>query len=292
MNLKKTISTSAIFTMLLFTIQLSADSWRDPTWKVMIDSSDVIALIEYTSKGKFKAKAKPLTVYKGQVTAQEIWISGFSNRYGPIDSVDVGDQYIVFLKLLEPNYSPGYWNKKPKEDQRQIEYKEAIKSSRAYYVPTPTSGDLKVKGDKVQYDLLQGTFLGQQSFYDLKEFEQLLEATKTKHNENFHEKTLLKVKSNVGNKHCAQYLMMLYLTSYKTYHPIYQTIADYKNKESCYALTQILRTIKGKNSFDIFMQLFDHESDIVQNEVMEYLFNLKDESLIAIYREKFNKTSE
>jgi len=97
-------------------------------------------------------------------------------------------------------------------------------------VPSPTSGDLKVKGKTVQYDLLQTTFYKEQSFYPLKEFEVLLNATKKKNNRNFHKKTLSKVKSNAANKNCAQYLMMLYLTAFKTFEPIYQTIADHKMK--------------------------------------------------------------
>lgn len=292
MNIKNAIAIFLLVILSLFSVQLSADSWKDPTWKEMIDSADVIALIVYTSKGKFKSKAKPITIYKGQMNAEEIWISGFSNRYGPIDSVDAGDKYIVFLKLQNPNSGPGYWVKKPKEDQQQIEYKEAIKSSRAYYVPTPTSGDLRVKGNKVQYNLLQPIFGKQQSFYDLKEFELFLEATKTKSNKNFHEKTLRKVKSNVANKRCAQYLMMLYLTSFKTFDPIYQTIADYKNEQSSYALTQILSAIEGKHSSDILIQLLDHESLVVQHEAIEHLLSLEDESIGATLLKKLNSAGK
>src|SRR5690606_2981464 len=91
-----------ILTIILLTLsvfQVKADSWIDPDWKEMIDSSDVIALVEYTSEGDFRAKAKPLTIYKGQLNTSEIWISGFSNRYGPIDKMSPGDKYIVFLNF-------------------------------------------------------------------------------------------------------------------------------------------------------------------------------------------------
>jgi|GEM_PF-1148855 len=40
----------------------------------MIDSSDVIAVDEYTSNGDFRAKAKLLIIYKGQLNTDEIWI--------------------------------------------------------------------------------------------------------------------------------------------------------------------------------------------------------------------------
>ena len=60
----------------------------------MLDSSEVVAMIQYTSNGSFRASAKVLAVYKGDLkTGDEIWISGFSNRYGPIDKVRYGDKY-------------------------------------------------------------------------------------------------------------------------------------------------------------------------------------------------------
>ena len=116
-----------ILTILLFTIstlQVKADSWIDPEWKEMIDSSDVVALIEYTSNGDFRAKAKLLTIYKGQLNTDEIWISGFSNRYGPIDKMSSGEQYIVFLNHYKPTERAlEYWTKQIKENTIIDRYK-------------------------------------------------------------------------------------------------------------------------------------------------------------------------
>jgi hypothetical protein len=88
-----------------FSFEVKADQWTDPSWKEMIDSSDVIALVEYTSRGDFRAQAKPIIIYKGELKARLIWISGFSNRYGPIDKMRPGDRYIVFLNFYEPTES-------------------------------------------------------------------------------------------------------------------------------------------------------------------------------------------
>ncbi|MFW5852102.1 MAG: hypothetical protein ACOCWB_07760, partial [Bacteroidota bacterium] len=180
---------SIIITFILLTLstfQVKADSWIDPDWKEMIDSSDVIALIEYTSEGDFRAKAKPLTIYKGQLNTSEIWISGFSNRYGPIDEMSPGDKYIVFLNFYEPtDRTLEYWQEQIKEDPELTDYYEALKAGNAYYVWTPTSGDLKVKGKTVQYDLLQTSYYGKQSFYPLDEFETFLKATSQTKNSKF-----------------------------------------------------------------------------------------------------------
>ena len=68
-------------TILTFAISsnLWADSWKDPTWKRMLDSSDIVALVKYISNGSERAKAKIVTSYKGHLkSGDEIWISGFS----------------------------------------------------------------------------------------------------------------------------------------------------------------------------------------------------------------------
>jgi hypothetical protein len=137
--------------------QAKADSWIDPTWKQMLDSSDVIALIQYTSNGDFRASAKLLTIYKGQLKSGDgIFISGFSNRYGPIDKMKKGDKYLVFLNFNEPTTDRlEYWNEESLKNPELKHFVEAYKNERAYYVWSPTSGDLKVKGKKVQYDLIQ-----------------------------------------------------------------------------------------------------------------------------------------
>src|SRR5947207_1158200 len=117
---------------LTFIIHTRADSWVDPTWKRMLDSSDVIALIQYTSKGDFRASAKILTIYKGQLKpGDEVWISGFSNRYGPIDKMSKGDKYLIFLNFNQPNEKRiEYWNKELKEKSELKEYVDAYKNNK------------------------------------------------------------------------------------------------------------------------------------------------------------------
>ena len=105
---------------LIFTTKAKADTWFDPSWKIMLDSSDLVAIVQYTGHGKFRASAKILTVYKGRLkTADEIWISGFSNRYGPIDKMRKGDKYLVFLNFNQPDQKGiEYWNEEQKKKSR------------------------------------------------------------------------------------------------------------------------------------------------------------------------------
>ncbi len=271
----------AIFGLVFLTIQVKADSWQDPAWIEMIYRSDVIALVEYSSGGDFRAMAKPLVIYKGELKSEEIWISGFSNRYGPIDSMSPGDRYLVFLRYNEPTErSLAYWQKQIKEDPELTTYYEAIKAGKTYHVWSPTAGDLKVKGEMVQYDLLQTTYYGLQSFYPLTEFETFLRATTQKENTEFYGQTLKKVRNNATKEITAQYLRMLYLTSYNSFVPTFITIADGQLPESCYALAQLLGRIQDEKSRDLLIQLLDHKNSIVQGEVVRQLAN-QDPQLIG-----------
>ncbi|MFC7000050.1 HEAT repeat domain-containing protein [Rufibacter roseus] len=278
------IRPTLIFIILAFTLStltVQADSWVDPNWKEMIDSSDVIALVEYTSNGDFRAKAKPITIYKGQLSSGEIWISGFSNRYGPIDKMSIGDKYIVFLNYNKPtDRSLEYWQEQIKEEPELTAYYEALKAGNAYYVWSPTSGDLKVEGGKVQYDLLQTSYYNNQEFYPLAEFEDFLKATTKKKSAKFHKEILKKVNVDATKDNSAQHLMMLHLTSFKTYHPIFQVIADEQKPEACYALAQLLGAIKGEKSRNILVQLLHNKNSIVQGEVVRQLSN-QDPSFIG-----------
>lgn len=252
--------------------EVKADQWTDPSWKEMIDSSEVIALVEYTSKGEFRAQARPIIIYKGQLKAGLIWISGFSNRYGPIDKMRPGDRYIVFLNFYEPTESTvRYWTEAVREKPALKDYFDALEAGNAYYVWSPTSGDLRVQGEKVQYDLLQTTYHDNQPFHSLDEFETFLTATTQRNRSVFHTLTLEKVKSNSSSATCAQYLMMLYLTFFKVFDPVYETIADGKNPEANYALAQLLGQVEGEKSRDILVQLINHENSIVQGEAVRQL---------------------
>ena len=282
-----------ILLLTLSTLQVKADSWTDPEWKEMIDSSDVIALVEYTSNGDFRAKAKLLTIYKGQLNTDEIWISGFSNRYGPIDKMSSGEQYIVFLNHYKPTERAlDYWTKQIKEEPEAKNYFEALKAGNAYYVWSPTSGDLKVKGKKVQYDLLQSSYYRKQKFYPLKEFEDFLNTTTLKDKTNFHNQALSKVKKNITKDKSAQYLMMLFLSSFQEYNPIYKEIANSQLPEPCYALAKLLGQIEGNESRDILVQLLNNDNSVVQGEAVRQLSNQEAEFIGPILLSHLHKVGE
>jgi hypothetical protein len=259
---------------LTFSIQTRADSWVDPSWKEMLDSSEVIALIEYNSNGDFRASAKILNIYKGQLKiGDEIWVSGFSNRYGPIDKMSKGDKYLVFLNLSEPSEKRmEYWNEELLKKSELKEYVEALKTKKAFYVWSPTSGDLKVKGKKVQYDLIQTTFYKKQKFYSLTDFEYFL----TAHNDN-EKKTklcmelLAKIKPASESEANSQNLMKLYLLKYKEYDAVFEKYSKIKNASSKFALALLMGNINNEQSKQVLLTLLKDKHSLVQGEAVRQL---------------------
>ncbi|MBL4653213.1 MAG: hypothetical protein JKY53_10180 [Flavobacteriales bacterium] len=289
----QTIKILTFLIITLFTFQAKADSWTDPSWKEMVDSSDVIALIEYSSNGEFRAKAKVIKIFKGKVGFDEIWISGFSNRFGPIDNMKIGDRYIVFLNNYDPTERTiEYWADRIKEEPELTPYFEALKSNKAFYIWSPTSGDLSVKGKKVQYDLLQTTFYGKQKYFSLKEFEQFLFAINNENNSTFQNSTLKKVENNISKNICAQYLMMLYLSSYESFQDVYYIVFESKNEESNFALAKLLGQVNNEKSRQLLVKLLDSKNSIVQGEAVRQLANEDPDFIGSILLSKLQKAGE
>jgi len=259
---------------LIFSIQAKADSWVDPSWKEMLDSSKVIALIEYTSNGDFRASAKILNIYKGQLKiGDEIWISGFSNRYGPIDKMSKGDKYLVFLNLSEPSEKRmEYWNEELLKKPELKDYVEALKTKKAFYVWSPTSGDLKVKNKKVQYDLIQTTFYKKQKFYSLTDFEYFLNALNNiEQRSKLCKELLTKIKPVSESEVSSQNLMKLYLLNYSDYEDIFDKYSRIKNPSSKYALALLMGNINNEQSKQVLLTLLKDEHSLVQGEAVRQL---------------------
>lgn len=279
MKQKRTYILLILLTILSF--QSKADSWIDPSWKDMLDNSELTALVEYTSEGDFRASAKILKVYKGSLKAgDEIWISGFSNRYGPIDKMKVGDTYLVFLNFAEPTKERiNSWTSELIEKPELKNYVDALVDSRVFYVQTATSGDLKVKGNKVQYDLVQTTNYQKQHYHSLKDFEDFLFAYEDENQKRILTKKLLnKIKpASFSDVNC-QNLMKLYLLGYSDYNKVFKRYVKVKNVGSRYALALLMGNINTKESQEILLKLLNDKNTLVQGEAVRQLsINSSDE---------------
>jgi hypothetical protein len=261
--------TLSIIPFLFFTSLSKADSWIDPEWKQMIDHSEIIAKVKFTITGDFRAKAKILSIYKGQIDRKEIWISNFSNRFGPIDTKYIGDKYIVFLlKAQITEQGRDYVNKKKNEliDEDDRDYYESLLSGNVYNVWSPTSGDLLIRDKYVQYNLFQTTYYLDQTFYPLNEFELFIKTFFNPNKNNFHRFILKKLVTLKSNEHKAQYLMMLHLSDYNNFNPIFYELSKTNDKNINYALAKLLGQIAGEQSKNILAELLKNNNRIVKGE--------------------------
>lgn len=274
MLMKRHITIILTIICLTFSIQVKADSWVDPSWKEMLDSSEVVALIQYTSNGDFRATAKIINIYKGQLKiGDEIWVSGFSNRYGPIDKMSKGDKYLVFLNLSESSEKRmEYWNEELLKNPELKDYVEALKTNKAFYVWSPTSGDLKVESKKVQYDLIQTTFYKKQKFYSLTDFEYFLNAQNNiEQRSKLCKELLAKIKPVSENDASSQNLMKLYLLNYSVYDNVFYKYSKIKNPSSKFALALLIGNIKNEQSKQVLLTLLKDKHSLVQGEAVRQL---------------------
>lgn len=281
-----------ILILIFCATSVKADTWTDPSWKQMLEKSDLIVLAKVTNGDDFKSEFKIEKVYKGKIDTSFIWVTGYSNKYGPIEKKKNGEKYILFLTQKEFGQFNSMSNYKSEpQNSNFTNYYKALEKGNAYSVWTPTSGDLKVRGNKVQYDLLQATYYRKQKYSSLKEFESFLNAT-LKSNKDFQERLLTKLKKKPNNSKAPQYIMMLYLSNFKVYQPVFKEIADIGNSESCFALAKILGQIENKSAREILVKLLDHENSVVQGEVVRELSNENADFIAPILLNKLKKAGE
>lgn len=278
-----------------FSFSVNADSWLDPSWKEMLDNSDVVAFIEYTSDGDFRAKAKIIEIYKGTLkSGEEIWISGFSNRYGPIDKVKSGDRFFVFLKQnSNDDERIKYWNDELKKKPELKEYIDGLKDGKAYSVWTPTSGDLNVKEETVQYDLISSSFYGEQEYYSIHEFKTFLKVYYGAEDKGkFLKQLISKINTLKEKNESSQALMMLFLLNYNEFNPVFEEYVKLENPASKFTLAQLMGNIKNDKSRDILVKLLEDKNSLVQGEAVRQLSTEKPEFIGPILLNKLTSSSD
>lgn len=260
-----------VFGFVLACFKAKADSWIDPSWRQMLDDSDVIALVEYVSDGEFSANAKIVRLYKGNLKiGDEISIEGFSNHYGPIDKMQKGDRYVVFLDDTYRNKKyRDYWETTLQDNPQK---KAEMEANHSYRVQSATSGDLKVKGKNVQYDLTSTTFHKNQRYYSLRQFEEFLKAYLEKKDVPMvTQNSLSGLLSDANPDQVTQHLMQLYFLGHDKYEEVYDEFADYAPENIKYALAQVLGNVKNELSRNVLAKLLKDDSSLVQGEAVRQL---------------------
>ncbi|MCG3166157.1 MAG: hypothetical protein POELPBGB_01933 [Bacteroidia bacterium] len=272
-----------------------ADMWEDPSWKEMIDSSDVIGKFKVVNGGTKRAQLIPLKIYKGELK-DTIWISGFSGRYGPYETMEKGEEYILFLnKEVLNEESKKAWENDIKKYPEWAEYYQGVLKSKAFEVWTPTSGDYYLAGDTIRYDLFQTTTYNY-SGKSLNEFEEFLEfALSKKSLKEYHKQLITKIRKCINDTLCAmhpQYIMMLALTNYNHYIPLFDTLIRNTAVKARFGLATLMGNINSEKSRVLLLQLLSDSNSVVQGEAVRQLSGHDPDFVGPIFINYLNKTGE
>jgi len=139
-----------------------ASQWTDPDWDEMLKQSGAITLVEVTEGGRFMAKVRSLTVFKGQPPT-EFYVVGFNNHNWPDDAVQkesfqTGERYYLFPRPEATDLSVLTSRAFTTGDASFISTVEKATSSTVMEVWTPSAGDLRLEGEQVRYGLLQTSY--------------------------------------------------------------------------------------------------------------------------------------
>ena len=255
---------------------LRAQEAEETSWREMIDSAELIALVEYTSEGAVYARARPLVTYRGPQPPKEIWITGFSDPHRAIDTMRQGDRHLVFLR---PHAATTDDTSREGAPIPQA-YREAQRWGHAYTVWSPSVGNLPVQKKRVQYDLLRTTQHRHLPFHPLAEFEAFLLATGQTDRTQLQRRLLKKAKAKGPGPTCARYLMLLYLSGFDRFDPVYCDIAAVADPEASLALARLLGQVPDTVAQDLLLHLLDQPHQGVQEAAVDQLA-LRDPAVVG-----------
>jgi len=156
--------------------------------------------------------------------------------------------------------SAEYLNEQLKNEPEREEYINALKSDNAYGVWTPTAGFLKITGENVKYNLIRTTVDENNEFYSLNEFETFLRVLGEENKNWFHKEILDRLNDQTDHRKLTQYLMMLSLSNFQSFDPIFAEIIKDKKTETYFALARLLGQIENKKASQLLVKLLSSET--------------------------------
>lgn len=281
----KRLALACLISLVSLPISLMADTWYDPSFKEMMANSDLIGVFRVVEGGSFKARLVPVTVYKGKVTG-EIWIGGFSNKYGPIDSLAVGETYLLFINKVKKHKSRyGSWSNAGNQSIAKASYEASafVRSQRnGYFVPTPTSGEYRVIDDKAFIDLagINDNIEG----FPLEDLKRLVEYQSNSKGNGFveHCKTEIRKHLSATNVYLlTNYLSALELAPGACYDQMFEEIASNTAWQIRLSLAKLLGNLKGNESRELLVDMMADTVGVVQGEAIRQLAKKESASFLG-----------
>jgi hypothetical protein len=281
----KTLVIACLISLVSAPSLLMADTWRDPSFREMMEQSDLIGVFRVVEGGSFKARLVPVSLYKGKVTG-EIWVGGFSNKYGPIDTLEVGQSYLLFITKVK-KYKSRYGSSSNAGDQTiaQASYEAAVfvrSQKYGYFVPTPTSGEYRVINNMVFIDLAEVN--SEVEGFPLEDVKRLVESRFTSGSNDFADHCKAEIKKHLQNSNVyllTNYLAALELTTSASYDDVFQQVASNTSWETRFTLAKLLGNIKGIQSRDLLVNMLHDSIGVVQGEAIRQLAKKESASFLG-----------
>lgn len=281
----KSFILACLISLVFSSTSLMADTWTDPSFKEMMERSDLIGVFRVVEGGSFKARLVPVSIYKGRV-AGEIWIGGFSNKYGPIDTLEVGHSYLLFINKVK-RYKSRYGSSSNAGDQSiaQASYEASVfvrSQQNGYFVPTPTAGEYRVVNDKVFIDLAEVN--EDVEGFPLEDVKRMIEYRFKSKSNGFIERCKAEIKKQLTNSHVyllTNYLAALDLTASPSYDDVFQQVARDTVWQTRFTLARLLGNIKGIQSRDLLVILVRDSMGVVQGEAIRQLAKRESASFLG-----------
>lgn len=255
-----------------------ASQWEDPTWQEMLKGSDVIALVEVVEGGKFIAKVRPLTVFKGEAPA-EFYAWGFNNHNWPPEAVEeealkTGGRYYLFLKPADREYlkdMPRIIN-----DAAFTNAVEKLGSSPVFRVSTPSAGDLPLEGDQVRCSFLRTGYPQFGPKHERAWFESFLRAAIGQADPELLAQTMQWVRAEPAGdeKHesrLADLLASYLLLGGDAYDEAFPRVAASQDAGARLVLAELLGRVSGTQAEELLLKMLSDQDALVQGEVVRQL---------------------
>lgn len=289
-----------IFFLLLIALPgiSKADTWLDPEFDEMIDSSIAIVLGEVKHGGTDYAEVKIIKSFKGNISLPVIYVGEFSGRLGPYDTLKAGEKYYFFFRYkLDSAKDAEFLNKFNSRFASLQYYAGKITVENLYYVWTPTSGDIPFDSEGVHAHLVfNRSYKGFNDPLQQDEFEKMLELriNKTK-NSAFRDKIYDTFEQKFTDREfpiVLQYLSMLHLIRSDRYTEIIEEAARDTFYLSRYLTAKYLSNLNQSISRALLIPMLNDEDWLVQGEAVRQLKHHDPNIILPLFLDKIKSASK
>lgn len=276
----------SLFFIFLTSSKIKADTWTDPTMTEMINQSDVIGVFRVVAGGPFKAYLVPLKLFKGTVSGK-VWLTGYSNKYGPITVLRPGETYFLFINKYENHksrfHSSSNFGRRFVTRKIYNAYDFVSEKKNGYLVPTPTSGLYRIKHKQIYIDVTQVNY--KPEGISLKDFQSMItNSLSGKADDAYDNRLAAQIEKGLNTKNkylAANYIAMLQYSGNKKFLTVLNNASNNPAWEVRVSLAAALGPIEDPRARDLLVKLVADTSGVVQGEAIRQLAKRESASFLG-----------